>query len=115
LDFERDRRKKLGEGPWYSINSDVYHDNPHCNTGTSIEPKNILRGTGDKRLCVSYHLPARLLWEEGQIRKAKAPGDNRRPSRRRPTMGEAAVAPETQMAPRTWAPLVPERMLKRSP
>jgi hypothetical protein len=52
---------------------------------------------------------------EGQIRKAKAPGDNRRPLRRRPKMGKVAVTPGTQRALRTWAPLVPERMLRRSP
>jgi MIP family channel proteins len=51
LDFERGRREQLGEGPWHSVNSDVYHNNPYCNTGVSIEPENVLRGTGDKRLC----------------------------------------------------------------
>jgi MIP family channel proteins len=51
LDFERDRREELREGPWHSVNSDVYHNNPYCNTGISIEPENVLRGTGDKRLC----------------------------------------------------------------
>ncbi len=56
-------------------------------------------------------MPAKPSWE-GQIRKAKAPRVNRRPSRRRPTMGEAAVAPETQMALRTLAPRAPERMPK---
>ena len=39
-----------GEGPWHSVNSEVYHNNPNCQTGSSIEPENILRGTGDKRL-----------------------------------------------------------------
>ena len=37
--------------PWHSVNSEVYHNNPNCQTGSSIEPENILRGTGDKRLC----------------------------------------------------------------
>jgi MIP family channel proteins len=51
LDFERGSREEVGEGPWHSVNSDVYHNNPYCNTGISIEPENVLRGTGDKRLC----------------------------------------------------------------
>jgi MIP family channel proteins len=41
----------VGEGSWHSVNSEVYHNNPNCQTGNSIEPENILRGTGDKRLC----------------------------------------------------------------
>jgi hypothetical protein len=52
---------------------------------------------------------------EGRIRKAKVLGRKGRLSHRRPTMGEAAVAPETQMALRTPATPTPERMLKRSP
>jgi uncharacterized protein (TIGR02271 family) len=40
-----------GEGPWHSVNSEFYHNNPNCQTGSSIEPENILRGTGNKRLC----------------------------------------------------------------
>jgi MIP family channel proteins len=39
------------EGPWHSVNSDIYHDNPNCQTGNSIEPENIRRGTGGNRLC----------------------------------------------------------------
>jgi MIP family channel proteins len=41
----------LGQGPWHSINSDIYHNNPNCQTGSSIEPENIRQGTGGKRLC----------------------------------------------------------------
>jgi MIP family channel proteins len=39
------------EGPWHSVNSDIYHDNPNCQTGNSIDPENIRRGTGGNRLC----------------------------------------------------------------
>lgn len=41
----------LGQGPWHSANSDIYHDNPDCRTGTSIDPENIQQGTGGNRLC----------------------------------------------------------------
>ena len=40
-----------GEGPWHSVNADVYHNNPNCITGGNIEPKNVRQGTGDKELC----------------------------------------------------------------
>jgi MIP family channel proteins len=39
------------EGPWHSVNSDIYHDNPNCQTGNSIDPENIRWGTGSFRLC----------------------------------------------------------------
>jgi MIP family channel proteins len=39
------------EGPWHSVNSDIYHDNPNCQNGNSIDPENIRRGTGGNRLC----------------------------------------------------------------
>jgi MIP family channel proteins len=41
----------VGQGPWHSANSDIYHDNPNCQTGSSIAPENIRQGTGGKRLC----------------------------------------------------------------
>ena len=41
----------VGQGPWHSVNSDIYHDNPHCQTGGMIDPENIRPGTGGKRLC----------------------------------------------------------------
>jgi aquaporin Z/aquaporin NIP len=41
----------LGQGPWHSVNSDIYHDNPNCQTGNSIVPENVRHGTGDGRLC----------------------------------------------------------------
>ncbi len=40
-----------GGGPWHSPNSDVYHNNPSCQTGNSIAPENVQRGTSDKSLC----------------------------------------------------------------
>ncbi len=41
----------LGQGPWHSVNSGIYHDNPGCQTGNSIAPENVRHGTGDGRLC----------------------------------------------------------------
>ena len=41
-----------GGGPWHSPNSDVYHNNPSCQTGNSIALENARQGTGDKSLCV---------------------------------------------------------------
>ena len=40
-----------GEGAWRSVNSEVYHNNPNCQTGSSIDPENVQRGTGNKPLC----------------------------------------------------------------
>ena len=40
-----------GAGPWHAVGSDVYHYNPSCQTGNSIAPENVRRGTGDKSLC----------------------------------------------------------------
>ena len=42
---------EVGGGPWYSVNSDIYHDNPDCQTGGMIDPENIRPGTGGNRLC----------------------------------------------------------------
>jgi hypothetical protein len=33
-----------GEGPWHSLNSEVYHNNPHCQTGNSMDTDNVQRG-----------------------------------------------------------------------
>ncbi len=44
-------RIELGNGPWHSVNSGIYHDNPNCQTGNSIVPENVRHGTGDGRLC----------------------------------------------------------------
>jgi hypothetical protein len=40
-----------GRGPWHSPNSDVHHNNPSCQTGSSIAPENVRQGTGNKALC----------------------------------------------------------------
>ena len=40
-----------GEGPWHSVNSEVYHNNPNCQTGNSMDPENVRQGTGNKPLC----------------------------------------------------------------
>jgi hypothetical protein len=40
-----------GGGPWHSTNSEVYHNNPSCQTGNSIDPENVQQGTGNKTLC----------------------------------------------------------------
>ena len=40
-----------GGGPWHSASSEVYHNNPNCQTGNSIDPENVQQGTGDKSLC----------------------------------------------------------------
>ena len=40
-----------GVGPWHSANSEVYHNNPSCQTGKGIAPENVQQGTGDKSLC----------------------------------------------------------------
>ena len=42
---------QAGQGPWHSANSDIYHDNPNCQSGRSIAPEDVRRGTGDGRLC----------------------------------------------------------------
>jgi MIP family channel proteins len=41
----------VGQGPWHSANSDIYHDNPNCQSGSSIDPENIRLGMGGNRLC----------------------------------------------------------------
>ena len=40
-----------GEGLWHSVNSEVYHNNPNCQTGNSMDPENVQQGTGGKPLC----------------------------------------------------------------
>src|SRR5215212_10186545 len=49
--MEEVRRVEVGQGPWHSVNSDIYHDNRSCQTGGSIDPENIRPGMGGKRLC----------------------------------------------------------------
>ena len=40
-----------GEGSWHSANSEVYHNNPNCQTGNNIAPENVQQGTGNRLLC----------------------------------------------------------------
>ncbi len=40
-----------GEGPWHSVDSNVYHNNPNCQSGSRIEPESVRQGTGNKQLC----------------------------------------------------------------
>ena len=42
---------QAGQGPWHSANSDIYHDNPGCQSGRTIAPENVRQGTGGNRLC----------------------------------------------------------------
>lgn len=37
--------------PIHSKNSDVYHNNSNCTERNNIEKRNILEGTGLRRLC----------------------------------------------------------------
>src|SRR5918997_194509 len=37
-----------GGGSWHSVNSEVYHNNPSCQTGNSISPENVQQGMGDE-------------------------------------------------------------------
>ena len=46
-----------GEGPWYSANSDVYHNNPNCQNGNSMNPENVRQGAGGKPLCEECQRP----------------------------------------------------------
>ena len=39
------------EESWHSVNSDVYHNNPNCQAGNSIDSENVQQGTGNKPLC----------------------------------------------------------------
>lgn len=41
------------ESPWYSTKPEtkVYHNRTDCTEGNNIEPYNVERGTGGKRLC----------------------------------------------------------------
>src|SRR3712207_9501282 len=41
----------VGQGPWHSVNPDIYHDTLNCQTGKRIAPENARQGTGGNRLC----------------------------------------------------------------
>jgi hypothetical protein len=79
----------LGQGPWHSVNSDIYHDNPDCQTGSSIDPENLRRGTGGNRLCEEC---ARLNRAAGSVDNLGRGGREdlpRREAARSQTAGEA--------------------------
>jgi hypothetical protein len=51
-----DRRRETtgalkSKGPWHSVNSDGYHNDPNRQTGNSMDPENVQQGTGNKPLC----------------------------------------------------------------
>src|SRR5829696_6207766 len=87
----------FGEGPWHSVNSDIYHDNPNCQTGSSIAPENIRQGTGSGRLCEEC---ARLNQAAGPV--ADITGDSQRG--RREEREEDPLRPESAISQRTGAP-----------
>ena len=43
-----------GGGAWHSANSEVYHNNPSCQTANSIAPANVRKGRGGKSLCEEW-------------------------------------------------------------
>ena len=55
------------EGPWHSVNADIYHDDPNCQTGSSIDPENIRRGTA--ALSIGSH----YAWYSSLPRSCHAP------------------------------------------
>ena len=36
---------------WYSVRQQVFHISEDCTTGNNIEPENLQRGMGGRRLC----------------------------------------------------------------
>src|SRR5215211_3176420 len=87
----------FGEGPWHSVNSDIYHDNPNCQTGSSISPENTRQGTGSGRLCEEC---ARLNQAAGPV--GDITGDPQRGSREE--REEDPLRPESATSQRTGAP-----------
>src|SRR3712207_1815104 len=87
----------FGEAPWHSVNSDIYHDNPNCQTGSSIAPENIRAGTGSGRLCEEC---ARLNQAAGPV--GDITGDPQRG--RREEREEELLRPEAATSRRTDAP-----------
>jgi MIP family channel proteins len=84
-------------GPWHSANSDIYHDNPDCQTGGMIDPENIRQGTGGKRLCEEC---ARLDRAAGSV---AAPVDDLSGEPGRGTRKEALPPREAATSPPTGA------------
>jgi hypothetical protein len=78
----------VGQGPWHSVNSDIYDNNPDCQTGGSIDPENIRPGTGGKRASVrsahgSTMRPVRCppRWATSPASQAEAQGRPQRANR----------------------------------
>src|SRR3712207_6767213 len=97
----------LVQGPWHSVNSDIYHDNPDCQTGSSIDPETLRRGTGGNRLCEEC---ARLKRAAGSVDNLGRGGREdlpRREAARSQTAGEAYEPPaETSRGRRAGEPRV---------
>jgi len=96
------------EGPWHSVNSDIYHDNPNCQTGNSIDPENVRRGTGGNRLCE----------ECARLNRAADPvagtvgdltGDPKRGRRKEDLLGREAASSQTSSAA-SYDPLAESRV-----
>src|SRR4028119_1459558 len=83
-----------GQGPWHSVNSGIYHDNPDCQTGNSIAPENVRHGTGDGRLCDEC---ARLNAAAASPRPPRAPAPPPRP--RPPRAPDARARPAARAGP----------------
>jgi MIP family channel proteins len=81
------------EGAWHSVNSDIYHDNPNCQTGSSIDPENIVWGTGGNRLCEEC---ARLDRAAGPV--GDLTGGPERGGRGRDLLGREAATSQTSGA-----------------
>ena len=81
------------EGAWHSVNSDIYHDNPNCQTGSSIDPENLRWGTGGNRLCEEC---ARLDRAAGPV--GDLTGGPERGGRGRDLLGREAATSQTSGA-----------------
>jgi MIP family channel proteins len=99
------------EGPWHSVNSDIYHDNPDCQTGSSIAPENIRRGTGGNRLCEEC---ARLDRAAGPVAGTVGDltGDPERGRREEDLLGREAARSQTAGA--AYDPIAQHRVPRTS-
>jgi MIP family channel proteins len=99
------------EGPWHSVNSDIYHDNPDCQTGSSIAPENIRRGTGGNRLCEEC---ARLDRAAGPVTGTVGDltGDPERGRREEDLLGREAARSQTAGA--AYDPIAQHRVPRTS-
>ena len=101
----------VGQGPWHSVNSDIYHDNPDCRTGSSIAPENIRRGTGGNRLCEEC---ARLDRAAGPVTGTVGDltGDPERGRREEDLLGREAARSQTAGA--AYDPIAQHRVPRTS-